>query len=60
MPVAWEHLKDLKSGAQWTIGTAREYVSFQRTDPGGDYWKTKQSLVAAAKALETASKGVGT
>ena len=56
MPVAWEQLKDLKGGAQWTIATAREYVSFQRDDPWVDYWKTKQSLTAAIKALDAASK----
>ena len=50
MPVAWEQLRDLKSGAQWTIATAREYVSFQRDDPWVDYWKSKQSLTAAIKA----------
>ena len=56
MPVSWEQLKDLKSGAQWTIATAREYVSFQRSDPWVDYWTTKQSLAAAAKALGAATK----
>ena len=56
MPVSWEQLKDLKSGAQWTIATAREYVSFQRTDPWVDYWKTKQSIAAAANALGSAPK----
>ena len=27
MPVAWDELAKLKSGAQWTIATAREYLS---------------------------------
>ena len=39
MPVAWEQLPTLKSGAQWTIATAREYLSFQKDDPWADYWK---------------------
>ena len=56
MPVAWEQLKDLKSGAQWTIETAREYLSFQRDDPWAAYWKTKQGLTSAIKALGAASK----
>ena len=56
MPVAWEQLKELKSGAQWTIATAREYVSFQRDDAWANYWTTKQSLTTAIKALEAASK----
>ena len=38
MPVAWEQLTALKSGAQWTIATAREYLSFQKDDPWADYW----------------------
>lgn len=51
MPVAWEQLKDLKGGAQWTIATAREYLSFQRTDPWSAYWKKRQGLTRAIKAL---------
>jgi len=54
MPVSWEQLSGLKSGAQWTITTAREYVSFQHDDPWAGYWKTKQSLATAMKALGTA------
>lgn len=30
MPVSWEQLSSLKSGSQWTIQTARKYLSFQR------------------------------
>ena len=51
MPVAWEQLKDIKGGAQWTIATAREYLSLQRTDPWAMYWKKRQSLSKAIKAL---------
>src|SRR6185312_12013172 len=36
MPVSWEQLGELKSGSQWTIATAREYVSFQQSDPWSD------------------------
>ena len=46
MPVAWEQLPALKSGAQWTITTAREYLAFQQTDPWADYWTTRQTLAA--------------
>ena len=56
MPISWEQLKDVKSGAQWTIATAREYVSFQQTDPWADYWTTKQSPAAAMKALGVTAK----
>ena len=51
MPIAWEQLQELKSGAQWTVQTAREYLSFQKVDPWADYWTTKQTLVSAMKAL---------
>ena len=51
MPLHWDQLPALKSGAQWTIATAREYLSFQQADPWADYWTTRQSLTAALKAL---------
>jgi bifunctional non-homologous end joining protein LigD len=51
MPVGWEDLPTLKSGGQWTIATAREYLSFQKTDPWTDYAKTRQTLTAAMKQL---------
>ncbi len=51
MPVAWEELPSLKSGSQWNITTAREYLSFQKQDPWADYWTSKQTLTAAMKAL---------
>jgi bifunctional non-homologous end joining protein LigD len=51
MPVSWDQLGALKSGAQWTITTAREYLSFQKDDPWADYWTARQTLTAAMKAL---------
>jgi bifunctional non-homologous end joining protein LigD len=51
MPVGWDELPKLKSGAQWTIATAREYLSFQTADPWSAYWSTRQSLNAAMKTL---------
>lgn len=52
MPVSWEQLAGLKSGAQWTVETAREYLSFQTRDPWEDYWSGGQSLTAAARRLK--------
>ena len=52
MPVRWEQLSALKSGAQWTIATAREYLSFQKEDPWSGYWKKRQSLGKAIKMLK--------
>ena len=57
MPVTWDQLSGLKSGSQWTIATAREYVSLQKTDPWADYWTAKQSLTVAMKALGIAAMG---
>ena len=51
MPVAWERLMELKGAAQWTIATAREYVSFQKDDPWAGYWKARQGLAGAMKGL---------
>ena len=41
----------LKGGAQWTIATAREYLSFEQADPWAGYWTTTQTLAAAMKTL---------
>ena len=42
----------LKSAAQWTIATAREYLSFQTHDPWADFWQAAQTLDEAMKTLE--------
>ena len=57
MPVAWDDLDGLKSGAQWTIATAREHLSFQKADPWAGYWKKRQGLTGAMKALGFVGKG---
>lgn len=51
VPVSWEQLSDLKSGAQWNVQTAREYLSFQSQDPWADYWSSAQSLASAIQRL---------
>jgi bifunctional non-homologous end joining protein LigD len=51
VPIAWEDVPTLKSGAQWTIINAREYVSFQKADPWASFWKSKQTLTTAMKRL---------
>jgi len=52
MPVAWEQLASLKSGAHWTVKTAREYLSFNAgSDPWAGYWKSRQTLTTAIKRL---------
>ena len=51
MPVSWEQLMQLKGGAQWTITTAREYLSFEQQDPWSGYWTSRQTLAAGMKTL---------
>jgi len=51
MPVAWESLPELTSGAHWTIQTAGDHLLAQKTDPWADYAGCRQSLSTAAKAL---------
>ena len=52
MPVDWGQLQALKSGSQWTIATAREYLSFEQSEPWADYWKSRQTLAVARKRLK--------
>lgn len=56
MPIAWDQLGSLKSGAQWNIGNAREYLSFQKTDPWAGYWRSRQTLAKAMKLLGFGNK----
>jgi bifunctional non-homologous end joining protein LigD len=51
MPVTWDDLPTLKSGAHWTIATAREHLSFQKVDPWAAYWKSRQTLTRAMRTL---------
>ena len=48
---SWEQLMALKGGAQWTIATAREYLSFEAVDPWAGYWTKRQTLAAGMKKL---------
>jgi bifunctional non-homologous end joining protein LigD len=51
MPIAWDDLSALKSSDQWTVRTAREHLSYQKSDPWADYWTCRQTLTAGMKAL---------
>ena len=51
MPVSWEQLMQLKTGAQWSITTAREYLSFEQSDPWAGFWTKRQSLTKPMKTL---------
>jgi bifunctional non-homologous end joining protein LigD len=52
MPVSWEGLGSIERGDQWTIQTAREYLSFEKADPWQGYWKAKQRLTTAMKLMQ--------
>jgi bifunctional non-homologous end joining protein LigD len=51
MPISWEALAGLKSGAHWTIKTALEHLQSASEDPWAGYWKSRQPLAAAMKAI---------
>lgn len=51
MPVSWDELATLKSGAHWNVRTARDHLSFQTADPWADYWKKRQGLAEPMKRL---------
>jgi bifunctional non-homologous end joining protein LigD len=57
VPIDWDDLEDVKSGAQWTISNAREHLSFVKSDPWVAFWKLRQQLANAFKALGFKPKG---
>jgi len=56
MPVGWDQLGELKASAQWTVATAREYMSFQSVDPWAGYWTKRQTLATGRKVLAAAGR----
>lgn len=55
MPVAWDDLHGLASGAHWTIADARDHLSFRKADPWEGYRACKQTLTRALRTLGMAS-----
>lgn len=51
MPITWEQLPDVKSGAEWNIVSAPPYLRDLKVDPWARYWVAKQSLTPAINAL---------
>jgi bifunctional non-homologous end joining protein LigD len=58
MPVSWDQLPDLKSGAHWTVQTARDQLSFQRQDPWETYWSSPQHIDEAMATLGVSTRGM--
>jgi bifunctional non-homologous end joining protein LigD len=55
MPIDWDELSAMKSASPWTIANAREKLSFDKTDPWAEYWKSRQTLAKALKVLKVDS-----
>jgi bifunctional non-homologous end joining protein LigD len=51
MPVDWEQLPSIESGAHWTIATAPDHLARLKRDPWAGYWKAKQALDGAMDKL---------
>ncbi|MEO5735567.1 MAG: DNA ligase D [Rubrivivax sp.] len=55
MPVAWDELDSLKSGAHWTVATARDHLSLRGADPWADMARSRQTLAKAIERLGAAT-----
>jgi bifunctional non-homologous end joining protein LigD len=51
MPVAWEDLPRLGSGAEWTVRTALQHLATRQGDPWADFNRSRQTLTAGLKLL---------
>lgn len=51
MPVSWDDLPQLTSGAHWTIRTAPAHLAERPADPWAGYARSKQGLAAGLKRL---------
>lgn len=51
VPLAWEELDSIESGAQWTVTNLHERIGAQREDPWAGYETTRQTLTRAIKLM---------
>jgi bifunctional non-homologous end joining protein LigD len=52
IPLSWDELRDIRSGAQWTISNVHERLEEQRRrDPWSGYKKSRPTLATAMKTL---------
>ncbi|TFZ00959.1 hypothetical protein EZ313_21240 [Ramlibacter henchirensis] len=51
MPVRWEELDRVSGPGEWNIVSALERLAGLKQDPWASFWKTRQSLLPAARAL---------
>ena len=52
MPVGWDQLELLTSGAHWTISSAVDYLTSRASDPWQGYWVGGQSLTNAMVSMD--------
>jgi bifunctional non-homologous end joining protein LigD len=51
MPVSWDELPELESGAHWTVQTAPDHLAAEKADPWRGYFQAKQSMATGLKTL---------
>ena len=52
MPIAWEALDALRRSDQWNVRSAREHLSFEKSDPWQGYAACRQTLAAGIATLD--------
>ncbi|MDR5806652.1 hypothetical protein [Caballeronia sp. LZ001] len=48
-PIAWDELKEVKSGDQWTMLEAVKRQHSLDRDPCDGYWRTRQGITLAMR-----------
>lgn len=51
MPLPWDALETLERADQFTVANTRDHLSFMKEDPWADYWKNRQTVTVAMKAM---------
>ncbi|MGO4327377.1 DNA ligase D [Cupriavidus sp. 2TAF22] len=51
VPLAWDELDEITSGAQWNIASLHERIGAQRADPWAAYARSRQTLTRAIRLL---------
>jgi bifunctional non-homologous end joining protein LigD len=49
MPIAWDELKDVTAGDQWSMSSALARQRSLNADPWEGYWRTRQGITVAMR-----------
>ena len=49
MPIAWDELKDVTAGDQWSMSSALARQRSLNNDPWEGYWRTRQGITVAMR-----------